>query len=163
MTEVAPMFAIRPTPPEIGSDEDQLWRKIRAISYEGGYISAAYGNLCQTFVMSGNDVTCESKNISTTVKGHDRFNTIGGTVKKIEQFSKNYKVFPGKTSSMAAGGEPITIVTDIGEYEARMGGDVQTLISYLCDNKGSMYGPVYVYSGRGKEYGPYGPTTSEAP
>ncbi|MAR14035.1 MAG: hypothetical protein CL681_29175, partial [Blastopirellula sp.] len=24
--------------------------------------------------------------------------------------------------------------------------------------KGSMYGPVYVYSARGKEYGPFGPT-----
>ena len=163
MSEATPYLAVRPSPPETGSDIDKLWRKTRAISYDGGYISAAYGNLVQTFTMSGADPACDSKDVQATVKGHDRVLTIGGTSKTIAQFSKNYKVFPGKTGSNAAAGESITVVTDIGEYEARMGGDVQTLIQYLCDNKGSMYGPVYIYSARGKEYGPFGPTSSEAP
>ena len=163
MSEPTLRLAVRPNPPEIGSDIDQLWRKERAISYSGGYISASYGNLVQTFSMGDGDIACDSTEVTTTVKSHPRVLTIGGTATTIAQFSKNYKVFPGKTSSNAAGGESIRIVTDIGEYEARMGGDVQTMVQYLCDNKGSMYGPVYVYSARGKEYGPFGPTSSEAP
>ena len=157
MTETAPMFIGRPSPPEIGSDSDFTWRQIRAISYQGGYISSAYGNLVQTFALTERETTCQSKNVSTTVKGHDRYNTIGGAKTTVAQFSKNYKVFPGKTSSMAAGGDPITIITDLGSFTARMGGDVQTLIQYLCDNRASMYGPTYIVTARGKQYGPYGP------
>ena len=157
MTETPRFLDGRPAPPEIGSDTDKYWRKERALNYEGGYIKAAFGNLAQTFIWTDGLPMCDGKDISTTVKGHDRYNTIGGTKTTVSQFSKNYKVYPGRTSSMAAGGDKIRIVTDIGEYTARLGGDIQSMVKYLCDNRSSMYSLVYIYSSRGKEYGPFGP------
>lgn len=133
------------------------------MSYNDGYLSASYGNLVQTFLMSDVDPTCGEKDVSAIVKEHKRTNKIGGTQKTITQFTKNYKVFPGKNGSVAAGGVPVTVVTDIGTYTARMGGSVEDLVSYLCANKGQMYGPVYVITDRGREYGPFGPTSSSAP
>lgn len=135
-----------------------MWRKESAITYDGGYISATYGNLVQTFNLGQSLAACASKDVNRVSYTADRTNTIGGSSKKVNVPAKTYKKYNRKNSSLAAGGVPYTFVTDIGSYTARVGGDVQSCIKWICDNRNSMYGTLTVYSGRGAQYGPFAQT-----
>lgn len=159
MTDVAPYFAERPNPPATDSDEDKMWRKESAITFEGGYISATYGNLIQTFNLGQSLAACSSKDISRKAYTASRTNKIGGTSKTVNVPASTYKKFPRKNGSLAAGGVPYTFVTDIGTYVARIGGDVETTVKWICDNRNTMYGTLTIYTDRGAQYGPFAQTT----
>ena len=159
MSEVSPYFAERPAVPDTDSDEDMMWRKEAAITYDGGYISATYGNLAQTFNLGQSLAACTSKTINRKAYTADRTNTIGGDSKKVTVGAGTYRKYNRKNGSLAAGGEPFTFVTDIGEYTARVGGDVQDCIKWICDNRSQMFGTLTVYSGRGAQYGPFAQTS----
>ena len=148
-------FATRPTPPEAGSEEDARWKKLATISYDGGYIRAAYGNLAQTFALAGKNKFCLGKvDVDRAAYSCKRVLTIGTPEKTVNVPGTTYKRWPRRNGSSAAAGEPFTFKTDIGSYTARVGGDIQSLLTVMCDSVDQIYGVLWIYSDRGAEYGP---------
>ena len=156
MTEVAPTFVERPDIPEAGSQEEDRWAKQSTIAFEGGYVEAAYGNLIQTWNTTAIGTSCASINVDRAGYTVDRELQIGMGSKEVVYAPKTYKRFPRRNGSAAAGGEEFTMVTDVGEYTARVGGDVQTFIDWVCTNKDKQFGTLEIYSNRGAHYGPFG-------
>jgi len=152
---VTPFFAQRPEVPAAGSDEDKYWRKEFTVNYEGGSITAARGNILQTLNVDGatNFCTAEDKNVS--VKAHPRTNTIGGASKSIGAFNYSIKAYPISRAAQADGGQPITVVTDIGEYTARLSGSAADFAGYLCGNINVLYGATSFVTEKGTFYGPF--------
>ena len=155
MTDPAVMFVERPSPPDLDTPTDLIWRKEAAISFEGGYISAKYGDLVQTFNLGSALDECTAITVDRAGYTATRTNVIGGTPKTINVAAGTYKRFPSHHSSLAAGGLPYTFVTDVGTYVARIGGEVETTIQWICDHKVSIYGTLSVFTNRGNQYGPF--------
>lgn len=148
-------FATRPSVPEAGSDEEARWKKMATVAYDGGYIHATYGNLTQTFALSGKNKFClSSVDVERAAYTVQRTLTIGTDSKEVKVPASRYKRWPRRNGSNAAAGEPYTFKTDIGSYTARVGGDVQSLLKALCDSVDQIYGTLWIYSDRGAEYGP---------
>ena len=156
MESVAPMLVERPSPPDANTDEDMMWRKEAAITFEGGYIVATYGNLAQTWDLGNTGAACPSVDVTRQAYTVQRTNTIGGDTKAVSFPVTTYKRFPRVNASIAAGGEPFTFVTDIGEYTARIGGDVQTVVDWICTNRSALFGTLSIFTNRGAQYGPFG-------
>ena len=154
-----PLFATPPVIPIAGSNEEKRWAKESSISWNGGSMTAAYGNLAQTFSMSSLQSVCTNA-VDVQRAGYTvtRTNVIGGGSTSVSVPASTYKRYPKHNASLAAGGEPFRIVTPVGEYTARVTGDVQDFVKYLCDNRNALIGTLYVYSGRGTEYGPFNPS-----
>ena len=160
---VSPYFAQRPEPPAAGTDEYARWKKESTYNFPGGYLTASYGNLIQTFSMQGTDA-CDGVSVNTTRKAHNRVNTIGGASTSVAQATFTYKKYPKRNGGAAAGGEPITITTAVGSYTARLGGDIQDLVGWLCGNgTGQLYDSIEFTSPSGAHYGPFAPIASPAP
>ena len=156
-------FATRPNVPEAGTDEYDRWKRTSTLNFPGGYVEATYGNLIQTFSMAGTDA-CSGEDVPVSRKAHTRTPVIGGTAKPIEATSFTYKKFPKRNSGGCAGGEVITITTEVGSYDARLGGDIQTFVSWLCGNGTSqLYDAIEFTSPRGAHYGPFAPIAAPAP
>ena len=160
MESVAPMFADRPSPPDPNTDEDKMWRKEAAITYEGGYIVATYGNLAQTWNLGNTSAACSSVDVTRRSYTVQRTNTIGGATTSVSFPATTYRRYPRVNASVAAGGEEFTFVTDIGEYTARVGGDVQTVVDWICSNRSALYGTLSIFTNRGAQYGPFGNNTT---
>lgn len=156
MDEPQVYFATRPEIPAAGTDLEDRWAKDATIAYEGGYIKSAYGNLAQTWNLKGLVDVCSSKDINRTSYSVSRTLTIGGDSKTVSYPAKVYKKFPRRNGSLAAGGEAYTFVTDVGQYTARVAGDVQTAIKWMCDNVDKQFGTLEVFTSRGASYGPFG-------
>ena len=158
-----PYFTSIPTPPQAGTDEYTRWTKESTLNFPGGYITATYGNLIQTFSMTGTDA-CDGTTVSVTRKAHDRVNTIGGSSTPIAQKNFSYKKYPKRNGGSAAGGELITITTSVGSYTARLGGDIQDLVGWLCGNgTGQLYSSIDITSPNGAHYGPFAPIAAGTP
>ena len=155
-------FAQRPEVPAVGTDDYNRWRKESTLTWDGGYLTATYGNLIQTFAMTGADA-CSAKEITYQRKKHTRTNTIGGDSKEIEAVGVKFNKYPRRNSSGAAAGELITITTPVGSYTARLGGDIQHFVKFLCSDsgKGQLYAPIEFTTGRTAFYGPFGPAAQQ--
>jgi hypothetical protein len=153
------MFVQRPTPPAINTPEYERWAKESAVSFAGGTLTAAYGNLIQTLALGSIGFDCNPPTKSVSVPQATVTRTIGGqsTQRKAYQYTK--KQFNKKNSSLAAAGEPVVIRTSVGEYTARLTGSMEALATFLCNNGAAIYDSVYVYSPAGAEYGPFNPTS----
>lgn len=160
MSDPALMFVQRPEPPDANTNEDYMWRKEAAITFEGGYITATYGNLAQTFDLGNTSAGCSSVDVTRASYTVIRTNTIGGESKSVSFPTTTYKRFPSVNASLAAGGEAFTFVTDIGEYTARIGGDVQTVVDWICSNRTALFGRLSIFTNRGAQYGPFGNTAT---
>ena len=156
MSEVQPRFSERPTVPDAGTELEDRWAKESTITYEGGYIKSAYGNLVQTWNLSALPTTCTSIDVDRKGYTVDRELTIGMGSKSITYAPKTYKRYPRRNGGGAAGGDAMTFVTDVGQYTARVSGDIQTLISWVCENKNVQFGTLEIYTNRGAFYGPFG-------
>ena len=150
----------RPDVPQKESPEDYQWRKESAITYQGGYISATYGNLAQTFDMGKGLGVCSSVEVNRKAYTTSRTNKIGGDSKTVNVPSSTFKRFPRKNGGPAEGGGVYTFQTDVGNYTARVGGDVETAIQWICDNTDNMFGTLTVWTDRGAQYGPFARTTT---
>ena len=156
MTEATPYFATRPDVPDAGTELEDRWAKESTIAFEGGYIKSAYGNLVQTWNLEGLTTTCDAITVDRAGYTVNRELTIGMGGKQVTYAPASYKRFPRRNGGGAAGGEAMTFVTDVGEYTARVAGDVQTLIQWVCDNKDKQFGTLEIYTNRGAFYGPFG-------
>lgn len=156
MTEPTPRFAERPDPPAAGSELEDRWAKQSTIAFEGGYIKSAYGNLAQTWSLESIGTTCDGIDVDRAGYTVNRELTIGMGSKQVTYAPKTYKRYPRRNGGGAAGGEAMTFVTDIGSYTARVAGDVQTLIAWVCANKDKQFGTLEIYTSRGAFYGPFG-------
>ena len=156
-------FTSRPEVPTVGTDDYNRWRKESTLNFPGGYITATYGNLVQTFGMTATD-SCTATEVSYTRKQHTRTNKIGGDSKTIDSVAVKFNKYPKRNSSGAAAGEPITVTTSVGSYTARLGGDIQTFVAYLCSDsgRGQLYDPIEFASSRGAHYGPFGPKATSS-
>ena len=156
-------FAQRPSVPNAGTDEYDRWKRSSTLNFPGGYVESAYGNLIQTFAMTNTD-SCSGTTVNVSRTSHQRVNTIGGTSKTIGAKTFSYTKYPKRNSGGAAGGEVITISTSVGSYTARLGGDIQSFVSWLCGNGTSqLYDAIEFTSPRGAHYGPFGPIAAPAP
>lgn len=156
MTEVTPYFATRPETPAAGSELEDRWAKDSTIAFGDGYIKSAYGNLVQTWNLEGLTTTCAAKEVDRKGYTVERELTIGMGSKSVTYSPATYKRFPRRNGGGAAGGEAMTFVTDIGTYTARVSGDVQTLVQWVCDNQDKQFGTLEIYTNRGAFYGPFG-------
>jgi hypothetical protein len=156
-------FITRPNPPQAGTDEYSRWSKEATLNFPGGYLTSSYGNLVQTFGMTSTDA-CSGviKNVSR--KSYSRVNQIGGDAKTIAATTFSYTAFPKRNAGNAAAGQAITVVTSVGSYTARLGGDLQSFVTWLCGNGTSqLYDNISFFSGRGAEYGPFAPISAPTP
>ena len=128
------------------------------MSFNGGTLTAAYGNLIQTFWLSGIGFNCNPPTKNVSVPPTTVTRTIGGTTSQRAGYAYTKKQFNKKNSSLAAGGEQILIVTGVGEYTARLTGSLEDFATFMCDNTGLIYDSIYFYSERGAQYGPFNPT-----
>ena len=144
----------RPSPPVAGTPEYVAWCKEGAISWEGGYLTATYGNLAQTWDMA-KIAPPEGSDKSSSRKKHDRYNTIGGAKKEIPASTYTTTRFPKVNAGQNAGGQPITIITPVGRYTARLGGDIQTFVKWIRERDDEIYDNFSFLSSHGANYGPY--------
>ena len=144
----------RPNPPVAGTAEYERWCKEASISWEGGYLKAAYGNIAQTWDVN-KIIPAEGKEVTSKRKQHDRYNQIGGEKKVIAEKTFTVKRYPKVNSSPCAGGNPITIVTPVGQYTARLGGDIQTFVAWILSRDDEIYDNFSFFSTHGADYGPY--------
>ena len=150
-----PRLVDRPTPPQPNTPDYDRWTKQQAISWEGGSITAAWGNIVQTWNLDTLNYMCqEKKTITVTKSSHQRVNTIGQPATNVSGTTYTQTVYPKKTSSLAAAGEVVRIVTDIGEYTARLTGPMELFAKFACDNVNAQFGSMTIYSPRGASYGP---------
>ena len=144
----------RPTPPAVGTEEYDRWKRSATINFTGGYLEAAYGNLVQTF----GELTSApiSGTRSITRKAHSRTNKIGGESTNVAETTFTEKIIPRRNASGAAAGQPITVITPVGSYTARLGGSIEDFVSWVGD---SIYVKVIdtmtFASERGAVYGPF--------
>ena len=156
-------FAQRPAVPEAGTDEYDRWKRSSTLNFPGGYVESSYGNLIQTFAMTNTDA-CSGTPVNVSRKSHQRTNTIGSPSKTIGAKTYSYTKYPKRNGAGCAGGDLITITTSVGSYTARLGGDIQSFVSWLCGNGTSqLYDPIEFTSGRGAHYGPFAPIAAPAP
>lgn len=152
-----PKFVPRPDPPAINTEEYTRWTKERSISFKGGTLTAAYGNLVQTWNMDGIGFSCIVDSIDVSVPPATVTRTIGGASTQRAGYQYSKKQFNKKNSSLAAAGKPVRIVTAVGEYTARLSGSMDALVKFICSKPQALYDRIYVYSPRGAEYGPFIP------
>jgi len=152
-------FATRPNPPVVTDLEYQAWSRVATLNYDGGYIEATYGDLIQTWSLGETDA-CAGQARAVVRTASTRTNTIGGAVTPVAGANYVYTAYPKRNSSLAAGGALFTIHTDIGAYTARVGGDVQTLIAYVCNKTNQLYSSISIQSSSGAWYGPFAPSDS---
>lgn len=150
-------FATRPNPPAVTDAEYQAWSRRGTVNYDGGYIEATYGDLIQTWSLAESDA-CAGQARAVVRTSTTRTNTIGGASTPVAGANYVYTAYPKRNSSLAAGGDLFTVHTDIGSYTARVGGDVQTLIAYVCSNTNQLYAPISIQSSSGAWYGPFSPS-----
>jgi hypothetical protein len=154
------MFAQRPDPPAINTPELDQWTKERAISFAGGTLTAAYGNLIQTFSLDAIPNNCNPSTKNVTVGPATVTRTIGGASTQRAGYSYVKKQFNKKNSSAGAAGYQVLIVTSVGEYTARLTGSMDAFATFLCDNGQALYDTIRVYSPRGADYGTFTPTSN---
>ena len=152
-----PRFSQRPDPPAVGKPEYDRWKQESALAWPGGTLTATYGNLAQTFALNLLDGACTAQTNSVSRAGGDRVNRIGGPKITVKSSSLSLRRYPKKNAGNAAAGAPILIVTEVGEYTARLTGSIQDFVSYLCGNGSKMFGSIYVHSANGAKYGPFNP------
>jgi len=152
-------FATRPNPPVVTDLEYEAWSRRGTLNYDGGYIEATYGDLIQTWSLGETDA-CAGQSRAVVRTSSTRTNTIGGATTPVAGSNYVYTAYPKRNSSLAAGGALFTVHTDIGSYTARVGGDVQTLIAYVCNNTNQLYSPISIQSASGAWYGPFSPSDS---
>jgi hypothetical protein len=155
-----PMFVQRPDPPAINTDEYTRWSKERSIAFNGGTLTAAYGNLIQTFSLDTIGFSCNPPTKNVTVRETTVTRVIGGASSPRTAYQYTKKQFNKKNSSLSAAGYPVRVVTSVGEYTARLTGSMEALATFMCDNGAALYDSVYIYSPRGAEYGPFTPTSN---
>jgi hypothetical protein len=147
-------MAERPEPPAVDTEAYDRWKQSATINFSGGYLEATYGNLIQTFEDVASSGITGTR--AVTRKKHDRVNTIGGAVTEVEATTYTQAVIPRRNSSGAAGGQPITIITPVGKYSARLGGDIQDFVAFIEDPAEVMViDNMSFLSERGADYGPF--------
>lgn len=149
-------FATRPNPPSETSTDYKAWSKTATLNYNGGYIEAAYGDLIQTWSL-GDSSACSGQVRLVQRVTTNRVNTIGGDSTPVRAAIYSYTAYPKRNSSLAAGGDLYTIHTSVGTYTARVGGDVQAMIGYVCTKLNQLYDPISIQSSSGAWYGPFVP------
>lgn len=147
-----PKFAIRPEPPLVNSFDYRRWAKEYSLSYQGGSITSAYGNLIQTINFAGIPMACNSTTKNVSVGASSVVRRIGEPATSRKAYTYTATRFYKKNGSLAAGGEPIRVITDVGEYTARLTGSMEALATYICANRGQLYGDVTIYSPSGSRY-----------
>lgn len=125
------------------------------MNFDGGTLTAAYGNLIQTLNVEGLTNFCNPSTINVSVPSATVVRTIGGASSQRAAYAYTKKQYNKRNSSLAAAGQPIRVVTTVGEYTARLTGSIESFADYLCDNQNLIYDTVSFFSGRGAQYGPF--------
>ena len=162
-TTPVPRFATRPSVPPAGSSLDLQWRKDLTLAYPGGTITAARGNLEQTFVILGATAGYgDAESISISRTSHQRVNKIGGPATSVKATTYTVTKYPTGTTNQAAAGQAVEVLTGVGSYTARVTGSLQALVAYLVSIENTIYDFVGVVSQQGTTYGPIGPAATGA-
>lgn len=157
--EAAPRFVLppRPSPPDAGTDEHDRWCRDLTITYDGGTLTSAYGNIVQTWAPGDLPNAIKPKEINRASYEAKRQNKIGGDIKTVKVPAGTYKKYPSMNGSQAAGGELFTFDTRDGIFSARVTGDIQALVAHIAGSRMQQFQEFTVYSGSGAIYGPFTP------
>ena len=157
--EASPYFILppRPTPPEAGTEKHERWCRESSLVFDGGSMTSAYGNWVQLYASGELPSATIGKDVDRAGYTAKRTNKIGGTEKSVTVPAGQYKRYPKQNSSLAAGGEVFTFVTDDGDFTARVHGDIQHVIKEIAANRTQQYITFTMYSNRGAQYGPFTP------
>ena len=157
MTEATSPRVIPIDLPDAGSPKEDLWSREVSLNFDGGYIKSAYGNLIQTWNL-GVELNPEIDTVVDRVGYQvERTLKIGTLGKNVNYPPTNYRRFPRRNTSGAAGGDQWTFVTDEGTYHARVSGDVGDVINHIQKLTTILRSPLFVYTGTGAQYGPFNP------
>lgn len=156
----APRFVTRPSVPAVGTPEYTRWSKETALAFPGGTLTSTYGNLIQTVAIDSIGFQCNPPTKQVSVTSTTVTRTIGGASSSRSAYTFTKKQYNKKNAGNAAAGEPVRVVTSVGEYTARLTGSMSALADFLCSNGSAIYDGFSVYSPAGAEYGPFTPTSN---
>ena len=128
------------------------------LNYEGGSFTASRGLVSYIFKSAAFVSTCAFVEVERKRNSYTRTEYIGADVKVVPQTTWTQHRYPSQTKSIAAGGEPIQIKVAGEWWTARLSGNHESFMKFLCDSKEDMYGPIAWRSARGTLYGPISPT-----
>ena len=131
------------------------------LNYEGGSLTTTRGVIAQMFTDASFISTCAFVEVERSRRSYTRTDYIGAEVKVVPLTNWTQHKYPSQTKSIAAGGEPIQIKINGEWWTARLSGNHESFMKFLCDGKDSLVGPIAWRSARGTLYGPIVPSSAE--
>ena len=127
------------------------------LRYEGGSIKMTRGNAKSIFGEDFTGLNPGPKDVTVSVKGHPRVNTIGGSSTQVEPFTYTFKSWPRSVASNASAGTIIYMEWDGsgGDFTGRVTGSMSKAASYFAENTKKT---LAFRTQRGSEYGPFAPS-----
>ena len=134
--------------------------KLATLNYQGGSLTASRGLMAAIFESANFLSSCAFVETERTRKSYTRTEFIGDTPRVVAQTQYTEKKYPSQTKSQAAGGEAIFIRVDGEWWTARLSGSHSEFMTFLCDSRDDLTGPIAWRSERGTTYGPLAPSSS---
>ena len=135
--------------------------KLSTLNFQGGSLTASRGLLAAIFESANFLSTCAFVETERSIKSYTRTAYVGDTPRVVPQTTYTEKKYPSQTKSQAAGGEAIMIRVDGEWWTARLSGSHSDFMTFLCDSRDDLSGPIAWRSERGTMYGPLAPSTSQ--
>ncbi len=127
------------------------------INYEGGSITSTRGTLEAIFKEDAIPSACAKNEKDVARKAHERVRVIGSPPTSVKAANFKLVSYPKTASSFASGGIPIMLSADGGWWTARLSGNVEDFVAWLCDNLEDLENVFLFQSPSGAKYGPFSP------
>ncbi len=127
------------------------------VNYTGGSITSTRGTLEAIFEEEFLPSACQGVTREISRIAYPMVRVIGDAPTNVGATAFSVTSYPKTPSSFASGGKPIMVSADGGWWTARLTGDMESLVSFLCDNLESLSATLLVQSPSGAKYGPYTP------
>ena len=128
-----------------------------SINYAGGSITSTRGTLEAIFKQDALPSACEPVKKNPSRKAHTRVRVIGSPPTQVKATEYELRIYPKTNSSFASGGIPIMLSADGGWWTARLTGNVEDFVAWICTNLEDLQTVFFFQSPSGAKYGPYSP------
>ena len=154
------VFSMTATPVFLQPVPEQPTREA-TLNYEGGSMTTTRGVLAQMFTDASFLSSCAAVPKERLRKSYTRTDYVGATSQVVAQSEWTELKYPSQTKSLAKGGEPIQVRINGEWWGARLSGGHSSFMTFLCNSRDSLVGPIAWRSARGTVYGPIAPITSD--
>lgn len=131
------------------------------LNFEGGSLTTTRGVVAAMFNDASFISTCAFVEVERSRKSYTRTDYIGAENQIVGASSWTQKKYPSQTKSIAAGGEPIQLKIKGEWWGARLSGNHESFMQFLCDGKDDLSDAIAWRSARGTLYGPIVPKSAE--